>query len=109
MDDLQIKQLIQKYLEDQTTVEETALLESWYLKQSTAFQRPDAEMIDRNESMMLNFLESRIAEKKTISLWPRIAIAAAIAFIVIGAYFFRSNFNGTVNDNTKLAAADIAP
>lgn len=109
MDDLQVKQLIQKYLDGQCTAEETALVESWYLKQSTTFQRPDAEMIVRNEELMLNFLESRMAEKKTVRLWPRIAIAAAIAFIVIGAYFFRSTFTKTDNDDTALVAADIAP
>ncbi|WP_316834933.1 FecR family protein [Pedobacter nutrimenti] len=41
-------------------------------------------------------------------LWPRIAIASAIALIVIGAYFFRSTFTETDSNNTGLAA-DIAP
>ena len=109
MDDLQVKQLIQKYLDGQCTEEETALVESWYLKQSTAFQRPDAEMIDRNEQLMMNFLESRMAEKKMVRLWPRIAIASAIAFIVIGAYFFRSSFMATDNNNNAYVATDIAP
>lgn len=48
-------------------------------------------------------------ETQTTKLWPRIAIAAAIAFIVIGAYLFRSTFTKTDNDTNALVAADIAP
>ena len=42
-------------------------------------------------------------------LWPRIAIASAIAFIVIGAYFFRSAFTKMDEDNNVLVEAEIAP
>jgi len=48
-------------------------------------------------------------EIQTTKLWPRIAIAAAVACIVIGAYFFRSNFTKIDNVNSTLVAADIAP
>ncbi|MEJ2880150.1 FecR family protein [Pedobacter sp. GR22-6] len=108
MDNLQIKQLLQKYLDGKCTAEESALIEDWYLQQATAFQRPDAEMIDRNEQLMLSFLEKRVLNKKTVRLWPKIGIAAAIAFIVIGAYFFRSTFSRT--DNKDIGSiAGIAP
>jgi len=109
MDNQQVKQLFQKYLNGQCTAEETAWVESWYLRQSTAFQRPDAEMIDRNEELMLNFLESRMTPKKMVSLWPKIAVAAAITCILFGAYLFRASFTNTDTDNTALVATDIAP
>jgi len=109
MDDLQVKQLIQNYLEGQCTEEETALLESWYLKQSTSFGRPDAEMIERSEEMMFNFLENSMVEKRTVRLWPRIAIASAVALVVIGAYFFRSSFSTMDQENKAVLSADIAP
>ena len=109
MDDQQVKQLIQKYIDGQTTAEETALLESWYLQQSTVFQRPDTDIIDKNEHLMLKYLESRVTQKSTFRIWPRIAIASAIAFILIGAYFFRSTFTRTDSDSGELIAADITP
>jgi len=109
MEDLQVKQLIQKYLDEECNEEELVLLESWYLKQSTAFRPPDLEMIEKNEQQMLNFLQSRMSEKKKVRLWPRIGIASAIAFMVIGAYFFKSILTKSDNGNNTLVAANIAP
>lgn len=109
MDELEVNKLIKKYLEGQCTAEETALLESWYLKQSTAFPQPDSEMIRKNEERMWAHLESNVLRGKSARLWPGISIAAAIALITIGAYIFRSSFAGHHQETETDIIADIPP
>lgn len=101
-------ELISKYEAGTISTEEKALLESWYIKQAkeSKYQLSEEAIEDS-----FKYLKAQLPVKgtKTIRLWPRIAVASAIAFIVIGAYFFRSTFTETDNYSTKLVATDIAP
>lgn len=109
MTEQQAEHLIEKYNQGTATPEEVKLIENWYVTES-AKQETDPENIDYFEvqNRVWSKLVGGTALAKSKRLWPRIAIAAAVAFIVIGAYFFRSTLIQTDND-TALAAAHIAP
>lgn len=109
MEDLQVRKLIEKYLKGKATIEETAFLESWYLKQATAYKRPDQQMIDENEAHVLKALESRFVEKKKVLSWPRITVAAASILIVIVAYIANSTFTITNNNTIAQPNSTITP
>ena len=109
MDDLQIKQLIKKYLDGQCLPEEIAFVESWYLKQSTAFREPGLDVVDKNEQLMWEHLQGRISHKRRVRLWPRIAVASVLAVIVIGVYLFSSSNDHSRQQSKAAIAANIPP
>lgn len=47
--------------------------------------------------------------KPTYKLWPRIAVAVAMAAIIFGAGLFYFNINNRINSDEIVAAKDIAP
>jgi len=106
----QAEHLIEKYNQGTATPEEVKLIENWYVTES-ARQDADREDVDylHVQNRVWSKLASETAPSKSKRLWPRIAIAASIALIVIGSFFFRSTIINTDNNNTGLVAADIAP
>lgn len=71
----------------------------------------NAAHVSRVEAYILAQPQPDLSEGKPFieKLWTRIAIACAIAFIVIGAYFFRSSFSGQDVQPAQMAAADFPP
>jgi transmembrane sensor len=87
----QAKILLEKYTEGTATEEEKALLEAWYLQfEIKALPEPD-ELLKQNQldRIRLSILEhSNTNPVRIYRLWPRIAAAASILFILsIGGYF----------------------
>jgi len=109
MNEQQAKELIEKYINGESSAQEQALLESWYLKQATAFDPPDAKTILANEKLMWAFLESRIAPRKVIRLWPRIAAAAAVLLVLFSAGLFYVNRTVSSNADSVVMTKDIGP
>lgn len=102
-------ELLQKLHEGTITPSERSLLDSWYNHYTS---QSSNVMTDDDVESSVNAMRSNLQlDRKPFikKLWPRIAIASAVAFMVIGAYFFRSSFTKTDNDNTAIAATDIAP
>lgn len=126
-----IQTLFQKYLSrENTEAELNELLELFAEMDETAFRvlvsfnaesdldveraealRPAISVLDQSIRAELN--KRKAAEKQVAASGnPHIryaAIAAAIAFIVIGAYFFRSSFSTQDVQPARMAVADIAP
>ncbi|WP_316789099.1 FecR family protein [Pedobacter frigoris] len=114
MDTNRIKILLQKYKAGEATTEEQLLLENWYARESM-LQMQNPEMEDylriKNE-MWVNMEQQMPVERRIIRLWTRIAaVAAAVALIVLGVYFFNapSRHPDDRRDLSNYANDDIAP
>lgn len=98
MDTRQAQELIQKYIEGKCTESEAALFESWYNMQSA--DNPEPEEIHHYDALYARLITSLPAgqpmpKSSSLSLnWKMVSgVAAAIAFIVIGIYFFSPVLN----------------
>lgn len=111
MEDQQIRALIRKYLDGQCSEEEASVMENWYLRQPENFQRPDTVLIERNEKLMRDFLVQAIVPPKKVRLWPRIAVAAAVATVIFGAGLFYFQHTRVKNDLVAVGRGvhDVAP
>ena len=70
-------------------------------------QQPSEEEIAR-ETRIYNFLEKEIVRK--VSLWPRIAIAAAVATAIFGVSLFYYNLDRKQEQSNQIALKnDVAP
>jgi transmembrane sensor len=100
--------LIRKYEDGTISSQEKKMLESWYIQQAKESKH---QLSEADIEASFKHLKAQLPVKtsKTVKLWPRIAVASAIAFFVIGAYFFSATFTKTDGDNKALVAADIAP
>lgn len=81
MEDWQIKELIEKYLEGTLTPEEKGLLESWYSHEAES--NPDG-ISDQEVKESLKRIQARLPlerQESRRSHWPRIAAAAAIVLV----------------------------
>jgi len=109
MNKLYFNELLQKLDDGTITPAERTLLESWY--SHYAAQSSNIMTDEDVESSVATLRSNLQLDRKPFikKLWPRIAIASAVACVVIGAYFFRSSFIGTDKDSTAYVAADIAP
>jgi transmembrane sensor len=89
MDKEQIKPLIEKYLNGTASDEESRVVETWY---NTYQEETHPELSDDMIISATDRIEERLGVKgRKIRLWPRIAaVAAAVALIVLGVYFFNA-------------------
>lgn len=76
-------------------------------------QQPSEEEVAR-EVRLYNYLENEIAKAalpiRKISLWPRIAIAVAVATVIFGAgFFYYSQKSNIARDNQASLKDDVAP
>lgn len=90
MDKNQIRLLIAKYLEGSASAEEAAVVETWY---NTYQEGADPELTDVTIAEATLRIQDRlnIEQVKKVSLWPRIAAAAAIILVAgAGLFYFQS-------------------
>jgi transmembrane sensor len=108
------KSLISKYLQGETTPDESSLLEQGFLQDLQSSEHtPSQVRIEEADKRITANLMSHIGvhqtETKTIRLWPRIVAAATILlFLSFGAYFLlhKNTSNQQVAQNQ---IHDIAP
>ncbi|WP_316794269.1 FecR family protein [Pedobacter frigoris] len=111
MQQVNIKELADKFSAGNCTEEELAILENWYLQ----WKPEDYEMdSDRLDALMKSVWEEMPVhtKDKTIKLWPRVAaVAAAVAMVVFGVWFF--NYRGEILrdalDDKSVVQNDVAP
>jgi len=102
-------ELLQKLRDETISPTERSLLESWYNHYTS--QSSNVLTEDDVESSVSALRSNLQLDRKPFikKLWPKIAIASTVAFVVIGAYFFRSSSTKMNNDNNVLIGADIIP
>jgi transmembrane sensor len=103
--------LIAKYTEGEATPDERQLVERYfhsYLANSGAL--PDASQLQKHDKEIWDNLAAHVGVKsRQYKLWPRIAaVAAAVALIVLGVYFFNAPRHPELVSGSPLAN-DIAP
>jgi transmembrane sensor len=108
------KSLINKYSKGETTPEENAIVEQWFLNdlqgsRHTPGQARIEEADKRITANLMGYIGVQPAEAKTIRLWPRIAaVASILLFLSFGTYFLLHKKN-SVQPFVISRAKDIAP
>ncbi|WP_316787946.1 FecR family protein [Pedobacter frigoris] len=112
----EIKTLIEKYNRNEVSEEERDLVIEWYDRiEGNAPEFADGEFdaitleVYRN---LQHYKSGNNEQVKRVRLWPRIAaVAAAVALIVLGVYFFNYRSDRHLDDRRDLliSANDIAP
>jgi ferric-dicitrate binding protein FerR (iron transport regulator) len=110
MDHQKERELIDRYLSGNCSAEEREWIDQWYIARSGEVQdeltEPNYELV---KTEMLRSIQGR-AYAVQRKLWPRIAgIAAAIAVIVSGVWFYTTRHPGASEATRDLYANDIAP
>ncbi|WP_316843964.1 FecR family protein [Pedobacter psychrodurus] len=112
MNQQQVTALLDKYKKGRLTLEETALLETWYLRESAA-EKPrltedEVEMISQRIRLDLPLMIP--AAPAQIFRWPRLVAAAAVILIISAGLFYYS-FNTAGKDQQFISkyTNDIDP
>lgn len=104
--------LLEKYHRRETSAEENALLETWYLGEVERLL-PVEEEIDyegKEREMWLKIKPVKKATEKNVRLWPRIAIAAAVTAITLSVWLYTSNKQSMKKEEKDIAGkSDAAP
>lgn len=101
--------ILTKYLAGQATEEEAAIVESWHLNYDLGRLEDldiDEQVKDLDEVWLS--LEQPDPAFKRISLWPKLAVAAAVVLVTGLALFFYIQENDMEKQQLKLAA-DLLP
>lgn len=110
MDTKKAETLIDKFTKGNLNPEEEAILDSWYLSLAKDDQTNISNVdLQAKKSAVLSRLDEHYKKRSVTRLWPRIVIvAAAIAVIAFGIYFFTTP--GLPNqDQNPNYANDISP
>lgn len=111
MNEAEIISLLEKYKAGTLNREEHTKLESWYINEA---DNSTSELSPAEVKESLAMLRSRLPlvyERKRTTLWPKLAAAAAVIFVVGIALWFFGN-NQTVNISftpDKVASNEILP
>ncbi len=108
MEKIQLKELLAKYTSGECSAEETALVESWYLRFNEADR---AELSEDALIQAQDKLWTGLSVKtKVRSIWPRIAAAASILlFVSIGGYFILHKPTAATNTAAQSKVNDVTP
>lgn len=104
--------LLQKYLNGTASLEEQAVVDSWYLQFPLEGQQAlDAEATQADLAEIRLKLVRLANRENSGPIWYKIAAAAAILFILsAGSYFYLHTYNRSVKGLTKaVAKIDVAP
>ncbi|MCR8557328.1 DUF4974 domain-containing protein [Mucilaginibacter sp. BJC16-A38] len=92
MNQQEADRLIAKYLDNTAGPEERALIENWYIKEANTRKLSDDDNFDHLAGELWAGTQRRAGlsvQPKVNRLWPRIAVAASILFILsFGAFLF---------------------
>ncbi|WP_181390552.1 FecR family protein [Sphingobacterium athyrii] len=102
------KEILDRYLNGETTAEEQALVETWYNSLSEQQQTDIPIDFDRRYKQLLLTLPSPEV-KKAVRLWPRVAIAAAVTAIFLGTGLFYVTNQINTNGAGRVTAGDVDP
>ena len=100
-----LKELLAKYRAGDCTEGEKILLENWI----SNVTYPEYQISEEDLQQDLSEIRSSLPLVKTIKLWPRIAAAASVIFLLgFGIYFYNYNTSGEIRES-ELRVSDIGP
>ncbi|MBE9599842.1 FecR family protein [Pedobacter sp. MC2016-24] len=110
MESQRAKQLLEKYLNGTCSHQEKIIFESWYNNEvKNREDKPGTVDFIEQQTKIYNRLPKPTSTKTIAFKWAS-SIAAAIALIILGLYFFKNNDTvKPVNTNTPTYANDVAP
>lgn len=95
------EELLKKYNSGTATPEETAIVESWYLKYKTPpSDLTPADLLEEHK-LGLEKLQQSLQEKKATRLWIPISIAASL-LLFMGLGWFMMNSDDKINEEQQL-------
>lgn len=109
MEESKLKEILERYRAGESTPEDMAFLESWYLSHNrdSAFLMRDEERVDDVDQVWALIQPQQVSAKK-INLWYRMAAAAVILiFFSIGGYFLIKHKSQVQTDT--IAVNNIVP
>lgn len=107
MNNPEVKDLLNRYHQDQCTPEEKALVETWYLNlPADTLREPIDELRKDLDEIEYQLMEN--TAKVKIRLWPRIAAAAAV-LIVVGSGLFYLQQRSPEHLTANVYKNDVAP
>lgn len=113
MQEIDIEDLINRYNKGACNAAEIALLETWYAEwnRDKPLAIADEQLLEDLVINRITVLRTMISPKKTLKLWPRmVGVAAAVATIVAGVWFYNGVFQAAGPDSELITMAhDIAP
>lgn len=105
----QAGQLLDKYLQGKASQQEEVIVQSWLINQTVGNQTEQSQQEYPLPPEMWTAVNQAIHQKKT-RIWPRVAIAAAIATIIFGAGLFYFTQNIYTGHHDQMAyKSDVAP
>ena len=106
MEKKKLQELIERYERGESTAEEQAFLEHWYLNwEPGAFDLSEKELYDD-----LSLVRSQLpGPGRPDRLWVRICVAATLALAIGISFYFIDNKNSIVPNTPKLAVSKISP
>ncbi|PTT01430.1 anti-sigma factor [Pedobacter sp. HMWF019] len=112
MENRRADKLLNKYLKGEASVEEKALVETWFLEETqekaTEFTGPDYERV--KNKLWENIQQQNTRPKPIKPLWPRIAAVAVILLVTgIGIYMMSNRSSHKTPSSTFYAKNDISP
>lgn len=103
-----IKAIWDRYQQGNASKEETALLETWYLE----YEHADLPALTEEEmSQRLAVVSAQLPlSRQSIQLWPRIAVAAAVIFVLAaGVLFYHVQRSNGINSIEIVNQVDLQP
>ncbi|MEJ2884791.1 FecR family protein [Pedobacter sp. GR22-6] len=109
MEQPDLQHLLDKYKNGTCTAEESVLVENWYLQWKVQPQAVSEEELSNVKDELWQAIAAEVKAGKTVPLWRRVGIAAAIVLATIsaGIWFYQSNLGN--NAKTISYTSDVAP
>ncbi|MBB5438805.1 ferric-dicitrate binding protein FerR (iron transport regulator) [Pedobacter sp. AK017] len=110
MDNIDLQDLLSKYRTGTCNAEELALLENWYAQWKVEYPHFSDEELMGVKDEVWQAIANDVKPNSPIKLWPRIiGVAAAVAAIVFGVFFFKAPSNPEPGSGSANYTNDIAP
>ncbi len=105
-------ELLSKYLREEASAEEIALVESWYMQQANDLPNPSTEVDfeDKKQQILSKILaQTTLVERKSLRLWPWAIAAAVLIVAVIGILKWSNKGAGDIDEPRFVIKNDIEP